>query len=277
MSRRGRSGPAISLFAFQDIITSVTAIVIVIALFLALDLVQRKAAAHAESAAGVAEDLADRIHEMQAEVDELRVEARRTDAIVKEVAQFSPAELQAEIELLQRTIQNLEDEHGKLAERETAWKSREQAVLAAKFDLQPKRVQLERVEKETRTLQERIEQERREDRPVFALPRGFNKAGWLVVIESAAISVAPMGRQSRPIRFEQEGLRLINGTAVDAFMKWIRAGGHQTAYFLLLVRPGGATQFDELDGRLSVDSISHGFDVIDARQQILHPERGAAF
>ena len=34
MSRRGRSGPTISLFSFQDIITSVTAIVTVITLLL---------------------------------------------------------------------------------------------------------------------------------------------------------------------------------------------------------------------------------------------------
>ncbi|MBC7817117.1 MAG: hypothetical protein IAG10_09545 [Planctomycetaceae bacterium] len=39
----------ISLFAFQDIITSVTAIVIVVALFLALDLVQRKQGQASES------------------------------------------------------------------------------------------------------------------------------------------------------------------------------------------------------------------------------------
>lgn len=68
MSRRGRSGPAISLFAFQDIITSVTAIVIVVVLFLALDLVQRKESARADSPVGVAADLTDRIAELKREL-----------------------------------------------------------------------------------------------------------------------------------------------------------------------------------------------------------------
>ena len=54
MSRRGRSGPAISLFSFQDIITSVTAIVTVIALLLALDLVQRKQSQSSDSSAAMA-------------------------------------------------------------------------------------------------------------------------------------------------------------------------------------------------------------------------------
>lgn len=275
MSRRGRSAPTISLFAFQDIITSVTAIVIVIALFLALDLVQRKQSAHAESSAGVAEDLAARISEIEAEVAQLRVETTRTDATVKEVAKFSPAELQAEVSQLQRAIQNLESERGKLDERQKTWKSREQAVLVQKFDLQPKQAQLEVIEGETQSLQQQIEDTRRDNRQVFALPRGFDKAGWIAVIESNAISLAPLGRAAKPIHFRQAGLKLLNGTPVDALMKWIQTGGHQSAYFLLLVRPGGATQFDDLDIRLTDESISHGFDVIDAKQQILHPVRGA--
>jgi len=54
MSRRGRSGPTISLFSFQDIITSVTAIVTVITLLLALDLVQRKQSKAGDSSGNLA-------------------------------------------------------------------------------------------------------------------------------------------------------------------------------------------------------------------------------
>jgi predicted RNase H-like nuclease (RuvC/YqgF family) len=42
MSKRARSQPVLSLFAFQDIITSVTGIMILVTLFLALELVSRK-------------------------------------------------------------------------------------------------------------------------------------------------------------------------------------------------------------------------------------------
>ena len=71
MSRRGRSGPVISLFAFQDIITSVTAIVIVVTLFLALDLVQRKQGQASESPTVLAEELVARITALEGELAKL--------------------------------------------------------------------------------------------------------------------------------------------------------------------------------------------------------------
>ena len=93
MSRRGRSGPVISLFAFQDIITSVTAIVIVVVLFLALDLVNRKQGQASESPAVLADELVARIADVEAELIKLRQELARTDELVQQVASTSPADL----------------------------------------------------------------------------------------------------------------------------------------------------------------------------------------
>ena len=78
MSRRGRSGHAISLFAFQDIITSVTAIIIVIVLLLALDLTQQK-----EGSAGMplalANELEQRIESVQTELNDIKSQAEQAD------------------------------------------------------------------------------------------------------------------------------------------------------------------------------------------------------
>ena len=86
MSRRGRSGPVISLIAFQDIITCVTAIVISVALFLALDLVQRKQGQASESPAVLADELIARVAEVEAELAKLREELNRADDLVQQVA-----------------------------------------------------------------------------------------------------------------------------------------------------------------------------------------------
>src|SRR4051812_47012023 len=110
MSRRGRSGPAISLFAFQDIITSVTAIVIVVVLCLVLDLVQRKQTKHADSSSGVATDLSSRISEIETEIARLKEATAKTDSTVKEVARFSPAELQSQTDASELAIRELQAE-----------------------------------------------------------------------------------------------------------------------------------------------------------------------
>lgn len=275
MSRRGRSGPAISLFAFQDIITSVTAIVIVIVLFLALDLIQRKQSAHAGTASGVGEDLTARIAELQAELTRLQAETTRTDATVREVAQFSPAELQAEVTTAERSIQSLQSRHKQLLEHHGLWQSKEKAALAQKFDLRPQQLQLEITRQAHRDVQQQIEEGRNDRRPIYGLPRGITTGGWVAVIEEDVVTVAPLGRRAKPREFRQGALPIITGTAADAFVKWAKQE-EQRAYFLLLIRPGGAAQFDEIASEFIDLSMSYGFDLIDAQQEILHPEKGAA-
>lgn len=276
MSRRGRSGPSISLFAFQDIITSVTAIVIVVVLFLALDLVQRKQAAHADTSAGVVEDLTARIAELQSQLAQLQDQTARTDSTVQEVAKFSPTELQAEVKNAEQAIQDLQARQKQLAERNKLWQSREKAALAQKFDLRPQQLQLEQTHKANRDLEQQIEAGRNDKRPIYGLPRGVTNGGWVAVIEKDIVTVAPLGRQAKPQLFQPSTLTLFTGTSAGAFVKWVKKENHQNSYFLLLIRPGGATQFDEVDTLFSKSSISYGFDLIDAHQEILHPEKGAA-
>lgn len=276
MSRRGRSGPAISLFAFQDIITSVTAIVIVVVLFLALDLVQRKESAHADSPAVVVEDLTERIAELRAELERLQSETTRADATVRELAQHSPAELQADVASAERAVQNLQARLKQLVERHKLWQSREKAALAAKFDLRPQQLQLEKSQQASRDLQQEIQEGRNDKRPIYGLPRGVAQEGWVAVIEEEAITIAPLGRRSKPIQFGQGSVPILTGTAAGAFLKWVKDERQQRAYFLLLIRPGGAAHFDEIDTKFSDMSMLFGFDLIDAQQEILHPEKGAA-
>jgi hypothetical protein len=276
MSRRGRSGPAISLFAFQDIITSVTAIVLVVVLFLVLDLLQRKQATQQVTVEAVSEDLEARIAEIEAELEQLKAVTSRADAMVQEVAEFSPAELQADITATEQAIKDLELQQQSQNERHKALSNRLKMALAAQFDLRPKQEELAQTKRETRDVRSDMESTRKDPRIIFALPKGFNKSGWIAVIESDLISVAPLGRPAKPIEFRQTGISLFSGTPSDAFVKWIKSQELEGAYFLLLVRPGGATLFDAVDSKMSTHSIAHGFDVIDSQRPILHPEKGAA-
>lgn len=276
MSRRGRSGPAISLFAFQDIITSVTAIVIVVVLFLALDLVQRKQAAHADTSAGVAEDLTARISDLKAELARLQAQTAKTDSTVQEVAQFSPAELQADVLAAEQAVNDLLSRERELAARHQSWQAREKAVLTQKFDLQPQQKELEKRRAAHREVQTQIAEGRADNRPIYGLPRGVTSGGWVVVIEQNGVAVAPLGRRAKPLQFQQGAVPILTSTAAGAFLKWVKQERQEQAYFLFLIRPGGASQFDEIDASFSVSSRSYGFDLIGANQEILHPEKGAA-
>ena len=277
MSRRGRTGPTISLFSFQDIITSVTAIVTVIALLLALDLVQRKQSQSIDSSASLAAELGQRLERTEAELAALRNETSSTDDLVRELAATSPAQLRNEIVERTSAIVELEREKSRLEEQSRVWNEKEKDKLAEQFDLQPLKDELVQVERTT----SRLEQERSEiasdDRPIFFLPRGFQKEGWLVELDSDQISIAPLGRTAVPISFTPTSRTLFGSSAANALDIWIEAQNMKSAYFLILIRPDATALFHDVQEMLDRKSVSYGFDLLNAEQAVLHPERGAAY
>ena len=276
MSRRGRSGPVISLFSFQDIITSVTAIVTVITLLLALDLVQRKQSQAGDSSGNLAVELAARLVAAEVELAELKAAAGTTDDLVREVAATSPAELRNEIAQRESTIAELERERARLERQRGQWQTREKEAQTEQFDLEPLRQQQANALAEAAELDRQRTSEQVENRTVFSLPRGFQKEGWIVVIDATQIAIAPLGRPAQPVVVRASGLPLIGTSAAAGFVAWIEREQLRSAYFLLLVRPDAARAFDDVQELLTDKSISHGFDLIGADQSILHPERGAA-
>lgn len=276
MSRRGRSGPAISLFAFQDIITSVTAIILVVVLFLVLDLLQRKQSTLQTLTKTVREDLSARITELDAEIATLRKETHQTGALMAEVAEFSPSELQAEIADLERALLDLQTQQRSQDQRYQIGSARLKTAIAGEFDLRPRQQELAETKRALRNLKAQLEATRQDPRTIFALPKGLNKQGWIAVIEADVISVAPLGKPAKPLEFRRSGFQFLSHSASDAMMSWIKSQHLEAAYFLLLVRPGGAAAFDSVHSALTARSIAHGFDVINATRPILHPEQGAA-
>ncbi len=275
MSRRGRTAPAISLFAFQDIITSVTAIIIVVVLCLALDLAQRKQTSASESASALTHAIRERIDALQIEITRLRQETDRANEVVQGAAIFSPAELRAEIAQREITIKNLLDMQRRQVQADRDLKAKELIANAEKFDLEPTRKLAKQTVQEAQSLAELLEAERQEGRVIFALPRGFTKSGWLAVVENDRISLAQLGRVSKPQIFEASKGLFLNTSAADEVSNWIDREHQRSAYFLVLVRPSGCRTFDTLEGVLHSKGVAFGFDVIDDDQAILHPERGA--
>lgn len=275
MSRRGRSGPAISLFAFQDIITSVTAIVTVITLLLALDLVQRKQGKAADSYQNLAEELSQRITAGEAELANLRAAADSADTLVQDVAATSPAQLREEIAAREQEIVRLQAKVDAQLEDQKSLKNDLKRAQVEQFDLSPVREQAEQARREAEESDRKRAEVKAENRTVFSLPKGFQKEGWLAVIDAKAITVAPLGRAARPTTFTSSGALLFSKSAADEFLAWIERERLTSAHFLLLVRPEASTTFDEVRNRFKTKEVSFGFDLIGADETLIHPERGA--
>lgn len=276
MSRRGRTGPVISLFAFQDIITSVTAIVMVITLLLAVDLIQRKQSRQADSSGEIARELADRASKLEAQLSAIKEQSAQTTDLVREIAATSPADLRSEISSREAQIAALQSDKERLQSRRQKVGELEKVAIASQLELVTIEEETAQIEQAALDLERQVLKERQENRIVFTMPRGSQKEGWIAVIESGRIIAVPVGREARPVEFRSSGTALFGANAAKLFGKWIQQQGLRTAYFLLLVRPGAAMTFDETEEELGELSVSHGFDVVSRDVAIIHPERGAA-
>lgn len=273
MARRGRSGPAVSLFAFQDIITCVSGIIIVMVLILALELIERPQLA----SGATSED--QRIHEAIASAEErlreLTAGSQESDELIRDLTSASPVQLHQDIALAQATLAALRRELDEQAAKSGKLATASVGLAAERQEREKESDALDRAARINRELERQLQRESRQNRPVYALPRGTTKSGWLVVLESRQVTVAPLGQSARPMHFARKPGSLFGGSAARQFLGWLRQQPSANSYFLVLIRPNAVAEFDEIETALTAGGYSFGFDVVGQDQLLIDPDRGA--
>lgn len=260
---RGRTGPVVSLFAFQDIITAVSGILIVVVLLLALELVEQPEA-EASSPAHHAQAIEQALSTAEAERDRLKAEIADAAAITREAAGTSANALRDDIAGLQASLKDVEELVIKLTGEAEELAEMKAAHEVQEFDSADVIVELEEVKRQIAQRMVEIDEAQNDDRVVFTLPRGFNRSGWLVVLGERDVTAAPIGVEAAPTIYE----------GASSFLNW--AEGQRGAYFLLLIRPQGIDTFEQIEDQFRLQDIAYGFDVIGRDRKVLHPQRGAA-
>lgn len=277
MSRRNRGGNPISLFAFQDIITSVSGIFIVMVLLLTLELVERSSAKAPDLVEkALAKDVREATARAEREITELKRRAAHGDDLLHEAAQTSRDELKEGIAARERDIARLTTRIQQANARTELLSEHSEAVAVEQFDLRDEREDFEQLEREIAELQQRLEAEEQSDRPIFTLPRGLRKQGWLTVLDDGEIKIAPLGRPATPIVFRGTPGLIFDSAAADGLLEWTDEQEAESLYLLLLIRPDGIDAFNTLQAELDLRSVEFGFDLIEQDQEVLHPTRGAA-
>lgn len=273
MARRNRSKDvAISLFSFQDIITSVTAIMILLVLILTLELITREATkGMAAEDRRVAQELKRSVAEMEASVEQLRQEASTARAAASDAAGFSAkytaaatARAEREAKKLRETIAPLEPQ---LRNAQSTRRTAEGKLAASETDApkvtaeQAKAVDAHAAEMEAANLAEKTRQHNEADEVregvaavrtlVFNAPPGSVLAPLLVEIsKDGLVAVGVDGASSE--RFPWNLLGIPTG-----FGEWLNARDKRREYVVLILRPSGVDRYDAT--REAV--VSAGFDV----------------
>ena len=262
MGRRKQAAAPFSLFAFQDIITSVTGIILLITMMMAVELVQNlsraAAAPQEEKSSQVAHMLRQAFSESTSEQDRLQKILDETttirfnaDSLRRRLAELKAAagELELQNELIQTTRE-------KIDARKT------QQNLEAK-DLTPEAI--EALAKEQAAIARQIAAMKESNRVIFNRPAGAAKAPWLVELNETSIVAAEMGQVLPPQSFDSP----------DAFLQWVQDQDRDSRYFVLLVKPSTIEVFSTIRKVLQDRRFDVGYDLLPSDQMAIDAQTGA--
>lgn len=273
--RRRKSGPGLTLFAFQDIIMSTSGIIIMIVLLLTLELVERKTSGSQSVAPFEIRKIADEIELIETKIISLQERLKQSDEIVQTASDLSPGDLRRQIDELQGQSDALTQTVNKLQVEWKAASSRNGRLTQEQRELLSTRKTLAGLKREQSRIQAEIETLVTENRPIFKFPQRDRRSGWLTVVASDKVQVAPLEKAARPVTFQSKPGLLNSRNAAELFLQWIDAENATSAYFFLIVRPDGVEAFTQIAEKLDQRSIRYGFDLTGQDQVILNAERGA--
>lgn len=280
MGRR-KPAAAFSLFSFQDIITSVTAILILVMLLLSVELISRRRSEAAADPAATRRSMASTVERLESQAATLREDlaARRARGPARTVAM---AERQ-----LARTREELEASRRHLAEstvtRQAAARLRaaKEALAATHAGDAEEIVRLERESMDSRARADLLEEAnkkeaaRQEDRRreiadgersgtelVFSTPANSDRRAWLVELSRGGITALLLGSG----RTESLG---VDAGADGRFAAWCGLLKPDGDYCLLLERPSAIkTLLADAERGLRDRGIPYGIELVGDEQAV---------
>lgn len=268
MNRNRSTQTPLSLFSFQDIITSVAGIFMLMTLLLAVVLTTRTVTTpHPVPPVDIEAQSRD-ITTVQKHVDELRAEVAHRSEQQSDFGEYTPNSAAAKVaqvaeaaELLRARIQELRIRENKLLDdlssAEAAWSKRASDVTLR-----------EELRDQLSALEGELAQLKNSQRVFYNNVDASGRQVLLVELFDADILVTPAGEQAAPRRFSGPGCR-------DAFLDWAAGRSAARCRFVLVVHPGTTKTFRQLSDALREKGFSLGYDLLPADKIAIDIQRGA--
>ncbi|WP_442485154.1 hypothetical protein [Aeoliella sp. SH292] len=268
MKRRSHNSSPLSLFAFQDIIMSVTGVFLLITLMMAIELASRKPQNAAEVSRQVAAELekailreAERLRLLQNEVTTMRDAPTASGDYTRQSVADDLEKAEEEVRLLTESNQ----EFRRAATELLAARDKQQAVLQSRG---PDRKRADELSQLCEQLEQELNLLKNSQRIFYSRIDAQGREVWLVELTSTEARVAIAGEQQRPLVFK--GKR-----HPDALLTWAKQMSPSRSRFVLIVHPGATADFNEIRGELRTRGFSTGYDLLPADQVAIDELTGA--
>ena len=249
MSQRRREDPPFSLFAFQDIITAVSGIMILMTLILALELITRTVTAPPVQAEQVSESVDVDMDEIQEEIRQLNQAISRLQGRINASAGVSVNEINDQIAALIITREELTLELERLESEGQLIEIDQEALEAAVAALDGK--SYEDLVQEMEEARDELERLQTENVVIF-IPEDADEEFdviWLVELDAEEIRVGRMDDQASITGGVASG-SMLSFTTPEAAFTWACQRNSTNERFMLLIKPGGAEMWRLLSSNL---------------------------
>ncbi|MEQ9410974.1 MAG: hypothetical protein RIK87_24900 [Fuerstiella sp.] len=268
MSRRKRNNNTrFSLFVFQDIITCVMGIMLLLTLIMCLQITSSVATADASTAAETVQQMKQQAAALSAEIAALQ------QSVDEQMSLLNSGAIDDQ-ELLKNRSVTLESDNllaTKDVQRLWQQKSSSQTTLSQLQAMESQRRQQQKqtaaLEQLNRELDARVKQLQSGERVVYNGHNSTSAVCWLVELtDSNTFQAAELGKSNPPQRF----------SSMTQLSAWV-AGRHRSgAVFMFLVKPQAADVLEPLTDRLRSQNVTFGFDLLAQDSKAIDPATGAA-
>lgn len=270
MARRRKPQATFSLFSFQDIITSVTGIFILVTLVLALSLTQQKSLAPQVQTDLIADDLRSAIQLLSNELDAIQNNVSTSSVSLNRIASLSPENIARDLEILSQQVESLNAENQRLESRDRLV-AKEQRLVTSQVEeeLAGHAETLRETQQSIELLEQQLEELENSNRIIYNTPSQDGKSQWIVEIRANQIGIAPAGKKQSPVVF--------TGSDCDSeFQTWIRRNlSSNTDYFLLVVTPKGISTFNDIEDIVKPSGYAFGIELVPEDATVLDSVTGA--
>ena len=280
MARARRTNATISLFSFQDIITGVTAIVLLLTLLLLLELISRKATASLQASSATASELIELTEAMAADQPPAGAfDGVPSAAAVRRLIDRRTRVATREMETLRARLQEVRDRalasRTELGEARNAYAmeaARADTTAAVQQEADRLRRQAAKLQTDRNELQQMLaETEARADMPSGPPKLQFRAAdqteagSWLVVLGAAEIEALPVSGG--------EPTSWTGIDAAEAFASWLAEGRGvpRPRHCVVLIRPSGIGLYEAVRTAIETADIAIGTEAIGEKQQVEIP------
>ena len=265
MARRKASSP-FSLFSFQDIITCVSGIIILITLVLALELIQRKLSPPVQQTRLVASQIRAAIADAETEINRLNAQLAAQTSRAQELAGFSEDTIRNDLENTRQQVKSLTADVESLKEQQMAAAKELEKIQAERFAKKADEKKLADLESATNDLSQELNQVKQENKAYYNPRTADGRKVWLAQIGKGQVIVTPAGQDAPGVV-----LSLSDSLFSDSeFSDWLDERSPQSDFIFLLVQPDGADAFQEGQTLLERKGFSIGFDLLGTGQSAVN-------